>query len=260
MSSGDGSTHPSGRKYRRAARDITEGERFDFESSEAPNPFAVVRHNMCSQRDASHVYTQCLEVWNLESSTAEIRIELRRFLTYTFCISTSKDTENMATTFMLSTGDEVEVRTIYDAMEKYVAGDNDSRVRVFVRCFEQGYFVRAQWFMLSDPGNVELRAMVAGPLGEDPQNARYMFDTADFLPQAGITLNAEELGMVQKYKAIRTGMATQSAHTVGEYTGRNDRTSVNSMGGKRVNPATSVAANIALPSQDARVSMAGGLR
>lgn len=251
-----------GRRYRSVARDDNgaDVDRHDWTESEAPPLYSIVRYNMMSQPDADHVWRRVLEDWDMDSSTQEERSELRQYLTAAFCISTSKDMENRETRFTLRSGKEVCIDALYKRVAEVVATGNDSRLRIWVRSFENGYFVRAQHTMLSDPANVELRTLIAGGVGEDAAQAPYMFDTADFLAHAGARLSPEETRMIAKYKAVRTSMASASAHAAGEVTARNDFTSVNSTAGARARPTTTLnAAAPPLPSQDARMGFAGGM-
>jgi len=252
----DASTPTSaGRRYRPsdAEPDFDRTEQVAF----APNLFTIVRHNMCSQADANKVWTETLDEWELDSSSQAERAEVRAAISTAFAISTSKDDENLSTVIYLRSGKAITLRVLYDKMGLYFNGDNDSRLRVFARCFEKGFFVKNQWDMLSDPANAELRLVVAGRIGQDAALARYMFDTADFLSVAGVTLSAQETSLIQSFKTTRTAMAGASARSTGEVAPRNDTTSVNSVRGPRVPAPISAANNSPMPSSDARMNLAG---
>lgn len=247
-----------GRRYRSANRDgDNDVMRHDWEDSASPGLFEIVRYNTMSQHDAEHVWMLALEDWDMDSSTEEERKTLMRYLTTCFCISTSKDDENLSTRFRLPNGKEISLNVLaVRAAETSISG-NDSRLRVFVRSFRNGLFVRAQHTMLADPANAELRTKVVLPLGVDPAYAAYCFDTADFLPDANVRLSTEEMVMVTRFKAIRTSLATMSAYAVGEMTGRNDNTSVNSKVGARTRTSNTLA-NFApvLPDATSRMNAA----
>lgn len=247
-----------GRAYRNDNRDdVNDFDRHDWNDSMAPNLFEIVRYTGMSQRDANRVWMKALEDWDMDESTEDERRDLRRYLTACFCISTSKDDENLSTMFVTRSGKQITLSTLHQRAAETSATGNDTRLRMFVRSFEHGYFVRAQHTMLMDPANVELRGKVVQALGVDAAYAGYAFDTADYLVDANVRLSVEEMAMVTKFKALRTSLATASANAVGEYTAKNDTTSVNSKSGTRVRPSQAMAFNTApLPSAEGRLGAA----
>lgn len=214
-----------------AATPVTVAYRPDSKNSDndtvrrgfAADPYNIVRHNMCSQADADKVWDECLLSWDLDESTADERDELLNYIATACAISTSKDAENLATTFTVAQK-VVTLRDINDHMAFYCQGSNDSYLRIFVRCWKKGKLVMLQHNLLADPANSELRDTIAGRICGQPEHAKFMFDTADYLPYAGLKLNADELGMITRFRAVRTAAAADSARASGDVLPRNDKT------------------------------------
>lgn len=204
-----------------------------------PNPYAIVRFGMVTQRDAEKVWADTLDDWGVGESSKAERDELDNYVTAALIQSTSKDTENLETSWILR-GKEMKLRSLYDNMALYAQSNNDSRLRTFVRSYRRGYFVVRQYQVLSDPANAEWRNMLAMRTGDSPELARFMFDTADFLPQAGVKLNTDEIRLVKHYRGMRTQAAQISANQVGEVAPRNDKTarSADYGAGRAVSQAT----------------------
>jgi len=196
-----------------------------------PNPYKIVRYGMISQDDAEKVWSDTLEAWGVSESNATERETLYNFVTAALLQSSSKDSENLDTQWVMR-GRLMKLRTIYDNMDIYAQSNNDSRIRTFTRSFRTGFFVVRQYQVLSDPANKEYRNMLAMRTGEDPTNARFMFDTADFLVHAGVDLNTDEMRLINSYRANRTARAQHAANQVGDLTARNDTTSRNSEYGR----------------------------
>jgi len=188
-----------------------------------PSPFAIVRHGMLSQDDAEKVWNETLEDWGMDESSEAERNKLNLYLTAVFIQSSSKDLENLETHWTMGRK-TMYLKTLVENARKFVKSDNDSLLRMFVRSYNNGFFVVMQYSLLSDPANAEYRNMLASSIGQSPAHARFMFDTADFLPQTGVSLNTDELRLIASYKVMRTNRAVASANQVGEAAPRNDKT------------------------------------
>lgn len=188
-----------------------------------PNPFKIVRYGMVTQEDAEKVWEDTLDEWGASESNVTEREILYNYVTAALIQSSSKDLENLETHWTIGRH-TMRLRTIHDKMEIYALSNNDSRLRTFVRTFRNGFFVIRQYQALSDPANKEYRSILALRTGEDATNARFMFDTADYLVQSGANLNTDELRLINHYRGLRTARAQQAAAQVGEVAPRNDTT------------------------------------
>lgn len=248
-------TQPDGFPKFRSSDNDSEHDKYDTHGT-MPNPYSVVRYNMCSQRVADKVWEECLEEWDLTETSSKDRESLDVHLCAAFVLSTSKDLENQATMVVFQ-GKQIRLAVIAEKMSAYHTGDNDSHLRMFVRSYKKGYFVAMQWNLLGDPANVEYRAIVAGRIGGNPAHARFMFDTADYVAYAGLPVNADELRLIAYYKGLRTDRAAVSAAKVGEVTPRNDNSAK-----PTVHPSIVNQVRTAVPSSaDARAAlMSTGIR